>query len=593
MYRLIVEINMSYKQTSIKSIVDKINRSYFIPDIQRNYVWLQNPKTKKIEQLFDSLMRGYPIGAFLFWELKKASIESDIDNDPKSGKLNFQLYKFIENYDVRHPNNPKYNVSQLVGDELHVVLDGQQRLTSLYIGLRGSRCLKRAYARVNDPNPYEEKSLYLNLLHRPTDETPEDCYEFEFLTSEEAKQNKDGKLWFRVGQVINFENRQAFRDYCRQSRYSQDATDIVEDLWNVVNNDSVIAYFEETEPNLDKVLKIFIRVNSGGMQLSYSDLLMSLLTATFKSDIREQMENVVEQTKDDGFACFGRDQILKTCMLLSDCNHVFKMENFSKPNIRKVESNWDTIISYIYSATKILKGMGYENHLSSGYILAVISLYLKKNQKPSKADKEAMVRFVRIAQMRSYFTTSLDTKLSSIKELISKTTDFESFVTELEKQPDFGIDAKYLEWAVENVKYGSSAVLPLLQLLYPNLNYGSVTFHIDHIYPKSRFNKKTKGLPENYIGKENGLWNLQLLEGVANESKNDKDPEQWLKEELPDTVKRNEYFANNYIPNDFTLEWENITDFECQRKNSILEKLMKVFNIQKSYNVEQPKGDNN
>lgn len=582
MYRLIVEINMSYKQTSIKSIVDKINRSYFIPDIQRNYVWLQNPKTKKIEQLFDSLMRGYPIGAFLFWELKKANIESDIDNDPKSGKLNFQLYKFIENYDVRHPNNPKYNVSQLVGDELHVVLDGQQRLTSLYIGLRGSRCLKRAYARVNDPNPYEEKSLYLNLLHRPTDETPEDCYEFEFLTSEEANQNKDGKLWFRVGQVINFENRQACRDYCRQREYSQDATDIVEDLWNVVNNDSVIAYFEETEPNLDKVLKIFIRVNSGGMQLSYSDLLMSLLTATFKSDIREQMENVVEQTKDDGFACFGRDQILKTCMLLSDCNHVFKMENFSKPNIRKVESNWDTVISYIYSATKILKGMGYENHLSSGYILAVISLYLKKNQKPSKADKEAMIRFVRIAQMRSYFTTSLDTKLSSIKELISKTTDFESFVTELENQPDFGIDAKYLEWAVDNVKYGSPAVLPLLQLLYPNLNYGSVTFHIDHIYPKSRFNKKTKGLPENYIGKENGLWNLQLLEGVANESKNDKDPEQWLKEELPDTVKRNEYFANNYIPNDFTLEWENIADFECQRKNSILEKLMKVFNIQKS-----------
>lgn len=582
MYRLIVEINMSYKQTSIKSIVDKINRSYFIPDIQRNYVWLQNPKTKKIEQLFDSLMRGYPIGAFLFWELKKANIESDIDNDPKSGKLNFQLYKFIENYDVRHPNNPKYNVSQLVGDELHVVLDGQQRLTSLYIGLRGSRCLKRAYARVNDPNPYEEKSLYLNLLHRPTDETPEDCYEFEFLTSEEANQNKDGKLWFRVGQVINFENRQACRDYCRQREYSQDATDIVEDLWNVVNNDSVIAYFEETEPNLDKVLKIFIRVNSGGMQLSYSDLLMSLLTATFKSDIREQMENVVEQMKDDGFACFGRDQILKTCMLLSDCNHVFKMENFSKPNIRKVESNWDTVISYIYSATKILKGMGYENHLSSGYILAVISLYLKKNQKPSKADKEAMIRFVRIAQMRSYFTTSLDTKLSSIKELISKTTDFESFVTELEKQPDFGIDAKYLEWAVDNVKYGSPAVLPLLQLLYPNLNYGSVTFHIDHIYPKSRFNKKTKGLPENYIGKENGLWNLQLLEGVANESKNDKDPEQWLKEELPDTVKRNEYFANNYIPNDFTLEWENIADFECQRKNSILEKLMKVFNIQKS-----------
>ena len=70
---------MSYNHTSIKSIIDKLNSSYFVPDIQRSYVWLQNPKLKKIEQLFDSLMRGYPIGSFLFWALKKSDIESDFD----------------------------------------------------------------------------------------------------------------------------------------------------------------------------------------------------------------------------------------------------------------------------------------------------------------------------------------------------------------------------------------------------------------------------------------------------------------------------------------------------------------------------------
>jgi len=575
---------MSYNQTSIKSIIDRINRSYFIPDIQRKYVWLQDPKAKKIEQLFDSLMRGYPIGAFLFWELKKTDLESDFDNDKESGKLNFQLYKFIENYDVRDPNNPKYNVSQLTGDELHVVLDGQQRLTSLYIGLRGSRCLKRAYARKNDPNPYEEKYLYLNLLHRPSDDTPEDCYEFEFLTHEEAQGDKNGKLWFKAGQVMSFDNKQALRDYCRKKEYAQDAIDIVEDLWSVVNDESIIAFFEEKEKSLDKVLKIFIRVNSGGMQLSYSDLLMSLLTATFKSEIREQMEAVVERMTDEGFACFGRDQVLKTCMLLSVDSHVFKISNFSKANIRKIENNWDDVISYLYATTAILKSMGYENHLSSGYIIAVICLYLfkKKNQKPSKQDREAMTRFVRIAQMRSYFTTSLDTKLTAIKEELSKTNDFESFVKELEKQPDFGIDEKYLEWAVENVKYGSPAALPLLQLLYPNLNYGSVIFHIDHIYPKSKFNKKTKALPKEYIGKENALWNLQLLEGIANESKQDKDPEEWLKEEMSDLGKRKAYCANNYIPEDFVLDWANIEIFETQRKKRILEVLIEIFNMQKS-----------
>ena len=573
---------MSYKQTSIKSIIDKINRSYFIPDIQRNYVWLQNPNSKKIEQLFDSLMRGYPIGAFLFWELKKSDIECDSDNN-ESGKLNFQLYKFIENYDIRHPFNEKYNVSQLTGDELHIVLDGQQRLTSLYIGLRGSRCLKRKYARTNDPNPYEITSLYLNLLHKPKDDNPDDRYMFEFLTNEEANKKSEDKQWFKVGKVLDFDNKETLRNFCRDKGFCQDAIDLVEDLWNiVVKDDSIISFFEETEKNLDKVLKIFIRVNSGGMQLSYSDLLMSILTATFKSDIREQMENVVERMKDDGFACFGRDQILKTCMLLSDCNHVFKMENFSKQNIHKIEKNWDTIISYIFATTSILKGMGYENNLSSGYIIAVFCLYLSKikNSKPSKEDKDAMTKFVRIAQMKSYFTTSLDTKLSSIKEIISKQNDFNSVVKELEKQPDFKVNAEDLKWAVDNIKYGSPAVLPLLQLLYPNLDYGSVTFHIDHIYPKSKFNKKTKGLPEEYIGKENCLWNLQLLKGVINESKNDKDPEEWLKEYMSDSGKRREYLMSNYIPEDFILEWSSLKAFETQRKHKILEELMKVFNIQ-------------
>ena len=54
-----------------REIVSELNVSYFLPDIQRDYVWLNNPQEKKIEQLFDSILRGYPIGTFLFWKLKK------------------------------------------------------------------------------------------------------------------------------------------------------------------------------------------------------------------------------------------------------------------------------------------------------------------------------------------------------------------------------------------------------------------------------------------------------------------------------------------------------------------------------------------
>ncbi|WRE21533.1 DUF262 domain-containing protein [Helicobacter pylori] len=121
---------------SIKEVVDGLNVSYFLPDIQCEYVWLQNADEKKIEQLFDSILRGYPIGSFLFWKLQRKDIATS--NEQDNNKLNFQLYQFITNYDERKPHNEKIHVEKINVDDLSIVLDGQQRLTSLYIGLKGN-----------------------------------------------------------------------------------------------------------------------------------------------------------------------------------------------------------------------------------------------------------------------------------------------------------------------------------------------------------------------------------------------------------------------------------------------------------------------
>ncbi|QTO93491.1 DUF262 domain-containing protein [Helicobacter pylori] len=126
---------------TIKEVVDELNGRYFLPDIQREYVWLQNADEKKIEQLFDSILRGYPIGSFLFWKLPKEDIAKSDEQD--SDKLNFQLYQFITNYDERKSHNEKIRIEQIKRDDLYIVLDGQQRLTSLYIGLKGTRTLKK------------------------------------------------------------------------------------------------------------------------------------------------------------------------------------------------------------------------------------------------------------------------------------------------------------------------------------------------------------------------------------------------------------------------------------------------------------------
>ncbi|QEE95825.1 DUF262 domain-containing protein [Helicobacter pylori] len=121
---------------NIKEVVDELNECYFLPDIQREYVWLKKADEKKIEQLFDSILRGYPIGSFLFLKLQKEDIAKSDEQD--SDKLNFQLYQFITNYDERKSHNEKIYIEQISRDELCIVLDGQQRLTSLYIGLKGN-----------------------------------------------------------------------------------------------------------------------------------------------------------------------------------------------------------------------------------------------------------------------------------------------------------------------------------------------------------------------------------------------------------------------------------------------------------------------
>ncbi|GHP91850.1 hypothetical protein JP0052_12370 [Helicobacter pylori] len=73
---------------------------------------------------------------FYFGNYKKEDIAKSDEQD--ENKLNFQLYKFIENYDERKSHNEKIYIEQIKRDELCIVLDGQQRLTSLYIGLKGN-----------------------------------------------------------------------------------------------------------------------------------------------------------------------------------------------------------------------------------------------------------------------------------------------------------------------------------------------------------------------------------------------------------------------------------------------------------------------
>ncbi|MGL2592210.1 GmrSD restriction endonuclease domain-containing protein, partial [Helicobacter pylori] len=285
---------------------------------------------------------------------------------------------------------------------------------------------------------------------------------------------------------------------------------------------------------------------------------------------------LVDALKDKGFSNMKQDQVLKTCLLLVGSNTEFKLKNFNKKNIKEIEDNWEKITDSIYNAAELLKTFGYAGYLGSAYILSSLAYFYFLNSKMNESDKEQALKFVRNAQITSYFSNSTDTKLSAIAHSMKEAQTFESFNHNLakhEKNP-LKITNDMIEEMV-NYKY-SDQVFPILQILYPNLNYKTTTFHIDHIYPKSKF-KKNKKLDKDFYEFENHLFNLQLLEGQENSAKKDKDPEVWLKEEYKDERAIEEYKKRNYIDPNLKLEWENIKEFRETREEAIIKTLKEVL----------------
>ncbi len=289
------------------------------------------------------------------------------------------------------------------------------------------------------------------------------------------------------------------------------------------------------------------------------------------------MNELVDALKLKGFPNVEQDHVLKTCLLLIGKDTTFELKNFNKNNIKKIEENWEKITESIYDAAKLLETFGYAGHLGSAYILSSLAYFYFLNSKMNESDKEQALKFVRNAQITSYFTPSTDTKLNNIANSMKDVKTFESFNHNLAKHQTSPL--KITNDAIEGMIYSSSdaLVFPVLQILYPNLNYKTTTFHIDHIYPKSKFNDKNKKLNKDFYKWKDYLFNLQLLEGAENSAKKDKDPEAWLKEEYENEQVIKEYKEKNYIDPTLKLEWENIKEFREKREEAIITKLKEVL----------------
>lgn len=582
---------MAYQTAlTIESVIKDIDaKKYLLPSIQREFVW----STKQIEKLFDSLMMDYPINAFLFWKVSKEKAKE------------FSFYEFLRDYHQRTGrHNPKANISG--SDDIIAILDGQQRMTSLYIGLKGSYAYKISHKRWDNPQAYPARKLYLNVLAESED--PDLTYDFRFLTSSEVKSMNEQKdasgnpvyFWYLVGDILDvkeeFEiNNILFDNNINILPQAKFANKALFKLFAVIRRNQTISYYLEESTELDKILNIFIRVNSGGTTLSYSDLLLSFATAQWQEkDAREELNTFMDEVNMIGRGFnIGKDIILKSCLVLCGFSDIsFKVDNFNRSNMLVIEKNWDELTNAFRMAVELISSFGYSReNITSNNLIIPIAYYIKSINSPANfvtssvyaEDRRLIKKWFIASLLNRVFSFMPDGLLKPVRTIIDNNPGKFPFDKIADYFRGTNRDIFFTDDSIDNLlwtKYGSGDLLIVLSVLYPWADLKN-NFHIDHIYPKSKFTTKKlikRGIPEDkvsfYIENVNYLGNLQLLEATPNEEKNNKDFDEWLKEAFPNPDQLKAYKEKHYIP-DVDLSFDNFEVFLGAREELIVAALKK------------------
>lgn len=574
---------------TIREIVsDIISGRYYLPSIQREFVW----EPLQIEMLFDSLLRGYPIGSFLFWYVEATQ------------KNKFKFYKFLQNY---HEQKQRHNEpAVLVGNApITAILDGQQRLTSLVIALTGTYAEKAPYKWRSSEDAYPEKRLYLNLLRPADEEEVGKKFNFKFLEPNQAEKN-DRVFWFEVSRVFSEIN-----DTSKVMEYilSHDvlrndptkfSSKTLNELCDAVNKRPIVNFYLEKEQDLDRVLNVFIRANSGGTKLSYSDLLLSIATALWESiDARDSIHDLVDEINQigDGFV-FDKDFILKSCLVLADVGDVkFKVDNFNAVNMQKIERQWSAISKAIRLAVELVDQFGFnDKRLTSINSIIPIAYYLKKSEVDSKylatasrrRDRENIRHWLTLVLLRGTFGSMADTIQAALRKVISDDKN-DSFPHSAIYERLVGLNrpVRFSKEDVEellNLEYGDRRTFLVLSLLYPHIDYRH-QLHIDHIFPRSKLTKRVL-IKSAKVGDDDAaeteerrdlIPNLQLMDGSENVEKRDEDFDTWVEKAYPKASNRKHFLEMNYIPTANPLDYRHFLVFFDARRARLQAKLEELL----------------
>jgi uncharacterized protein with ParB-like and HNH nuclease domain len=346
---------------SIVSILQQIkNDEIVLPAIQRDFVWSE----QQIEKLLDSIMRTYPIGITLLWETYE----------------DIQHRKFVGDYRL----GARYSFnSNDKNKRLKLVLDGQQRLQSLYIALYGT---------------YEGKYLYFDILSgHKTDDFEEEKYLFHFYTQEfiarinnrtkseddEDEDNNEVSYYYKVQDLLSMgaRQRQEFRrDIGKKLGLSDEDSlrlelnlDTLRDALTTDVNVLKTTTIDENKPKESHdrkqesdILEAFVRINTAGTKLDRSDLIFSMLKLNWKESA-ESLPNFIEKINEGNSFDIDADFVIRCLFAVSNLGTKFDINLLRKqPNVEKIKSSFQTCCDAIQSTIDFVQS---ECHISSSNLL--------------------------------------------------------------------------------------------------------------------------------------------------------------------------------------------------------------------------------
>lgn len=558
---------MSYIPKTISEVVSEyINRTTFLPAIQREYVW----GTYAIEKLFDSIMGDYPISTFLFWKIKEEN------------KGEWTAYEFLRDFDSENPHNKEANVAG-INQDIYLVLDGQQRLTSLFIGLKGS--YRYYYYRWN------YTKLYLNILKAPEESDNPEELTYQFLFRENDQPNSkdlNPQYWYLVGDILNYVDAEDAKKSIKAklSGYTDEQKDIanmhIGRLHSRIHTLRLLNYYEEKSQVYDKVVEAFIRANTGGIKLEYSDILLSTATAKWKNlNAREEIHSFTDtiNTIGSGYS-FGKDFVLKGCLYLTDGLPIqYRVKNFNRTNLEKIENNWERIKTNIEDAVTLVTRFGFnDKNLVAKIALLPIAFYLGKLNRNNFLNSTEISdvrnqiniqKWLIMTLIKGAFGGSSDTILKNLQETINEQKDFSNFPYEaLNKK--LALDTAFNDNQIDEllaINYGTKYSYLVLSLLYPDRDWKGKKFEEDHIFPKTEFTTaklQKRGYDAakilEYQKYYNTVLNLELLTETENREKSAQPFEIWF------ATRDKNFKDRNHIPLVTNYTFDNFLEFIEERK---------------------------